>query len=305
MFNYNHLYYFYITVKLKGVTRASRFLRTSQSSLSTQIKTLEENLGKKLFHKAGRGIELTPDGQAIFGFCREAFQVTDELSDFLKNSGQSKGRRLVIGVSDEIERPFMTDIIGHLLKRTDGTPQPMISMISSNHKEMQNKLEAGEIDVLISSQPIYASEIEVVSQIQMPIVLLGSSKLIGSSKNLDSTRIGAFLKSLDCGLVLPTADLRLRFEIDGFLQKLRVSKALVFESNVLASVSKAISESVGIGFLPLPYVFREVKQGSLLIIGSKDGLWKHKLYLLCPTKLQSHPLVIELKQHLELMSKLN
>jgi hypothetical protein len=73
----------------------------------------------------------------------------------------------------------------------------------------------------------------------------------------------------------------------------------------LASVSKAISESVGIGFLPLPYVFREVKQGSLLIIGSKDGLWKHKLYLLCPTKLQSHPLVIELKQHLELMSKLN
>ena len=65
MFNYNHLYYFYITAKLKGVTVAALQLNTSQPSLSSQIKNLETALKRKLFRKSGRNIELTEDGKRV------------------------------------------------------------------------------------------------------------------------------------------------------------------------------------------------------------------------------------------------
>lgn len=54
MYNYNHLYYFYSTVKFGGVTLAAKHLCISQPSLSSQLKVLEESLQIKLFNKVGR-----------------------------------------------------------------------------------------------------------------------------------------------------------------------------------------------------------------------------------------------------------
>lgn len=74
MFNYNHLYYFYMTAKSGGVTFAAKALRIAQPSLSAQLKVLENTLNRKLFHKVGRRMELTPDGEQAFGFCRKMFE---------------------------------------------------------------------------------------------------------------------------------------------------------------------------------------------------------------------------------------
>ncbi len=83
VYNYNHLFYFYVTAKLEGVTAAAKHLNTSQSSLSTQINTLEEVLDRELFRKVGRRMELTNSGKEVFNYCRRAFDIFDELFDQL------------------------------------------------------------------------------------------------------------------------------------------------------------------------------------------------------------------------------
>jgi LysR family transcriptional activator of nhaA len=82
MYNYNHLYYFYVTAKAGGVTSASSHLRISQPSLSSQLKVLEQSLDLKLFQKAGRTIELTTSGTEVFGFCRQMFEFSEKMSLF-------------------------------------------------------------------------------------------------------------------------------------------------------------------------------------------------------------------------------
>jgi LysR family transcriptional activator of nhaA len=66
MYNFNHLYYFYVTAKSGGVTAAAGHLRISQPSLSTQLKVLESELGLKLLQKTGRTVELTREGLVIY-----------------------------------------------------------------------------------------------------------------------------------------------------------------------------------------------------------------------------------------------
>lgn len=44
-------------------TKASHELHVSQSSISQQLKLLEEECGVKLFKKIGRGVKLTEDGR--------------------------------------------------------------------------------------------------------------------------------------------------------------------------------------------------------------------------------------------------
>ncbi len=63
--NYRHLQYFWATAHAGGVVKAGEQLHTTPQTLSGQIKLLEERLGRKLFRKAGRGLELTDDGRVV------------------------------------------------------------------------------------------------------------------------------------------------------------------------------------------------------------------------------------------------
>ena len=65
--NFKHLYYFWVTARAGGIMRAGEQLHTTPQTLSGQIKLLEERLGRKLFRKSGRQLELTEDGQLALG----------------------------------------------------------------------------------------------------------------------------------------------------------------------------------------------------------------------------------------------
>ena len=57
--NYHHLYYFWQVAKSGHLTRTAEALHVSQSSLSQQIRQLEERLGQALFIREGRQLHLS------------------------------------------------------------------------------------------------------------------------------------------------------------------------------------------------------------------------------------------------------
>lgn len=61
--NYNYLRYFSVLAQLEHYTLASARLEISQPSLSSAIRSLEDELGVKLFEKVGRNIRLTEQGR--------------------------------------------------------------------------------------------------------------------------------------------------------------------------------------------------------------------------------------------------
>ena len=295
MFNYNHLYYFYMTAKSGGVSNAARALRIAQPSLSAQLKVLEGNLNRKLFHKVGRGIELTSDGEVAFGYCRKMFESAEEFADVLNQTEQSRGPRVRIGVTDEIERPFITDLVSAILREKDLAKQPMVSMVSDHHTELLGQLQTRQIDLLLSTQPAYGEELQILESVAMPVGLAISPKLLRGVKVPRDASISQLFKLLPGGLVLPTAKLRARSEIDLFLQKQHIRKQVVFESDILAAVIRAIIDGAGMGFVPLPYVARERNHGSLRIFGPAGGYWKNRLLLISLQKKSLDPLIQEFR----------
>ncbi len=51
MYNYNHLYYFYVTAKSGSVMTAATLLSISQPSLTSQLKVLERSLERETLSK--------------------------------------------------------------------------------------------------------------------------------------------------------------------------------------------------------------------------------------------------------------
>ncbi|MFN8369049.1 MAG: LysR family transcriptional regulator [Bacteriovoracaceae bacterium] len=276
MYNFNHLFYFYLVVKLEGVTKAAKYLNTSQSSLSIQIKQLEENLKKKLLEKVGKKLILTSDGEVIYSYCKSAFENFEEMNIFLKNKTFSGRRKLRIGVVDEIERPFISSLFSRIIKN-DLKNEVIINMHSAVHREIKEKFLVRDVDIAITSDPIIANGIKYSTSIELPVGLVTSSKLVYNN-NIKDLNFKSFLKQINIGIALPSPNLKLRKEIDNFLSKNKISRNIVFESNVISTIVRSLTDGDTLSFLPLVYVEKELRQGRLVQLNKTD-LWIHKLFI--------------------------
>lgn len=78
-------------------TKAADELSVTQAAISHQIRTIEDFLGVKLFERHGRGVLLTPNGNALLSLTSECF---DRIAHLAHEIGQSKStRRLNITVT--------------------------------------------------------------------------------------------------------------------------------------------------------------------------------------------------------------
>lgn len=102
--NYLHLYYFWTTAKERGFLRASKTLRVSQSTVSTQIRLLEKTLGRPLILRGPRSFELTDDGRKTFASCERIFSAGQDL---LRDLGQGEGSRKTLRVGYDFSVPAL------------------------------------------------------------------------------------------------------------------------------------------------------------------------------------------------------
>ncbi len=297
MFNYNHLFYFYITAKLGGVTTAAKHLNTSQSSLSLQLKTLEESLNQKLFQKVGRQLRLTAEGRVIFNHCQRAFHATEDLADFLKKKSTTVTARLGLGVSDELDRTYITDLIASSFEVLREEDRPAIKMISLNHHTLAQKMNVHELDLFLTNHSAFEAGQIVVAEESLPVVLVGRPNPVFQSPKFKELSAVALLRQLPQDLILPASDLRFRLEVDQFILKHRIEKRIIFESNIMASLSRAIVDGLGIGFLPLTYIMEPVKRGRLVLL-SQRVLWHHHLFLVASSGFAQEPFTRELAKQL-------
>ncbi len=277
MFNYNHLYYFFICAQFKSVSKGAAFLKTSQPSLSIQIKTLEENLDIKLFKRTGRSLELTSGGKVIFSLCEKMFAETENLKNFIKNKTAFPKEEISIGVSEQIERPYTADIIGGLIKQYKTKDVPKIRMQTLLSSEMLSLLKMSKMDIVITHERVNMRNIETHT-LEIPVALVGVKKYLKENSQ-NRHKIKNFFNSYEGGLILPIDSFKLRNEIDLFFSKYSTTPEIIFESSNLSASIRAISDGLGVGLLPLIYIQKEIESGKLFYMMPEQGIWTHSIYI--------------------------
>lgn len=265
-----------MVAKLGGVTNAAEKLNTSQSSLSAQIKTLENHIGKTLFKKVGRKIELTEAGKDLFNYCRRAFEIFDEMSDHFNKKSLSMGIRITIGVSQDIDRPFVADTVAMVRSRYSQSQQPRLNLITTTDAVLQQGLQSGEIDFIITNRAFVDHTIDILGEFDLPVGAFGYSEFYKLTKK-DS--FDDLLKKEKIALCLPSKMTDIRTEIDRYMIKKNITPYCVFESNAMASVTRATLDGLGATIMPLPYVKKELESKQLFIL-TKKVLWKHRTVII-------------------------
>ncbi len=299
MYNYNHLYYFYVTAKSSGVSAAATHLRISQPSLSSQLKVLEGALDLKLFHKVGRKNHLTPTGLVIYGFCRQMFELSEEMGELISKKVPSASRRIHIGVSDEVDRPFVVEVVSLFLKQHGLIQRPKVSVVSGTHEQLSERLRFRELDAVVTPLTVIDPDLENLERAEVPVVLTCPPdwKMEKIKKNRS---VGQIIKSIEGGegtqWLMPSSRFTFRSEVDHFFANNGLKGRIVFESDVIASLVRSVIDGIGLGFFPLIYVAREIREKSIRVISPRGGYWKYNVWLTCHSQNKNDILIKSLSK---------
>jgi len=298
MFNYNHLYYFYITAKSGGVCLGAKNLSISQPSLTSQLKVLEAALNLRLFHKVGRTNQLTENGLIVYGICQKAFETFEELDFLVSNSALTNSRRLHIGMSDQVGQQFVTDILRIFLKRYPRAHQPRILFSYDKHHHLLERLRFHELDAMITHLTMIGSDLVNLAEAQVPVTLLCPNNFTIYNTDKDLTTGAGIMESIGDtpSWIGPSAGLKFRAECSQFFADKKLKGKIVFESSIMSSLIQAVEDGIGLAFLPCIYAAKEIRKKTVHIIGPKEGYWKYPIWLACHSRDQNDALIQKLHE---------
>jgi DNA-binding transcriptional LysR family regulator len=136
-------------------TQAAELLHVSQPAVTSHIKTLEQELGVRLFERTAGAVRLTPAGERLFAYAAEVNRLAQEtLHDIGSLNGEQRGR-LRLGASTTIAQYLLPRLLGEFVQLH---PRVDLSVISANTAQIVARLLAGESDLgLIEGPPGSAS----------------------------------------------------------------------------------------------------------------------------------------------------
>jgi DNA-binding transcriptional LysR family regulator len=167
-------------------------------------------------------------------------------------------------------------------------------MTSAGHGKLEEQLRFREIDVVVTPFKVIDPDLQNLQNIEVPVNLICTidKNCVLKKKTMD---INSALKHLaKNGLnrwVMPSTGLKLRTEINQFFESSNIDGRVVFESDVMESLTKSVVDKIGVAFLPLIYVPKELENKTVHSLGPKAGYWKHRICLASHTNKIEDPLL--------------
>lgn len=128
----------------QSFTRAAQRCFVVQSALSRQIKSLESELGVRLFARTSRKVEVTPAGEAFVKPARLCLQAAERAkASAAAAHGQIRGS-LTIGVIPTVTAVDIAAVLGAFRR---SYPEVGVHVRTGGSDEFLRRIAAGELDV--------------------------------------------------------------------------------------------------------------------------------------------------------------
>ncbi|QEH68012.1 LysR family transcriptional regulator [Cellulosilyticum sp. WCF-2] len=247
---------FLMISKLQSFTRAADTLNYAQSSVTTQIKLLEEELGVKLFERIGKNISLTHDGKKLIPYAQQMLKLSTDIKNNISEDEYPKGV-LTIGVAESLCVIRLPEIIKEYRKLY---PEVEIALKFGSCADFRRYLNDNLIDVAFSlGAKIDGSEF--ISEIERdePMLLLAypGNHLLEKEKILPEDLEGE-------SLILTEVGCSYRAAFERILKDEGISPRITLESGSVHAIKQFTMSGLGISLLPRVAVEEEVKSGKLI-----------------------------------------
>ncbi len=144
-----HLKYFVKIAETLNFSEAARVLFITQSTLSQQIRQLEQEVGAQLFERNNHNVRLTEAGEELLPYARQTIRASQACLDRLQDLQDMQIGSLNIGVTYSFSS-ILTETLFTFIKRY---PKVKLHIYNKPMAELMKMLENDEVDFALTFRP--------------------------------------------------------------------------------------------------------------------------------------------------------
>jgi DNA-binding transcriptional LysR family regulator len=135
---------FVSVVDAGGFTRAGERVHRTQSTVSQQIKRLEDDIGRPLLNRSGKQVVPTEDGERLLSYARRLLSLAEEARDVLTRPTDDGAVRL--GIPEDFAAYRLTELLASILRSRPGL---RLDVRADQSVYLRRDLERGELDLAL------------------------------------------------------------------------------------------------------------------------------------------------------------
>ena len=259
--------------ELSSFTKAAKLLDYSQSTVSFQIKQLENELGCLLFERINHTIMLTDKGEELLSFARQIRYLTDEFNQ----------RQLAPqDVSGFVRIVTADSICEEMMKRNyrdfhRNYPRISLQYTTADTDTMFQMLDRNEADLMMTlDSHVYHKDYIIAKEEPVPMhFVTGADSPYASSKEMRLKDIVSY------PFILTERGIGYRRILDERLamQMLDIQPILeIARTDIIVSM---LENGIGVSFLPEFVTAQKVREGKLVYLHipeMQSDIWKQLIY---------------------------
>jgi DNA-binding transcriptional LysR family regulator len=244
-------------VEMQSFSKAAKDLEYSQSALSVQIHSLEQELGVRLFDRMGKQVAMTQPGQELYHRIVPVLNQLKEIRRVMQENPPAE--TLNLGMIESLCKAKMPAVIEYFRKYY---PDIKITITIDSPGVLLDKMDHNLVDIVyILDEPIYDTKWEKVLEKKEDIVFVGS---------VDSPLVYRNEVSMDELLQQPffmtEKEDNYRHSLDQYLASIGKEINPFLEVSDTGFILKMVQKNLGFSFLPKYVVENSMYRSKLKIV---------------------------------------
>lgn len=259
--------------ELNSFTKAAKALDYSQSTVSFQIKQLENELDCLLFERINHNISLTEKGKELLAFARQIRYLTDEFNQNLSGSSELKGRLRIVTADSLCENMILSNYSDFHRKY----PSISLRYILTDTESMFSILDSNEADVMLTlDRHVYHHDYIIAKEEPLAVHFVTSADSpYATGERLTLADVVRF------PLILTEPGIGYRRIFEELVARENLTFAPIMEIGRTDIIVSMLEKGVGVSFLPDFVTEKKVREGTLVYLdveGVQAQVWKQLIY---------------------------
>ena len=244
--------------ELNSFTAAANKLGYAQSTVTAQIKLLENDLNSILFERIGKAIFLTKDGKDFLPYAKQLISMEREIYNTFGASAKNNGC-LIIGAAQSLCNELVPCILKEYKSRY---PDVTIKIQFEDSCSFLQMLKQNEIDLAFSiGQQVHSDELLCFAQREEQMCFLSAPDYpLAKENKITLEQIKQY------PLLLTEKGCAYHTELMRLTEEYSVSLDIMLESGNVQMLKQFAIKGLGVTFLPLTAVEESIVRKELIIL---------------------------------------
>jgi len=268
--DFDQLETFLEVARLSSFSRAAEKRFRTQPAISSQIRSLEEEVGAKLLDRSGGKVSVTASGKLFLKFAEEILEARKMMLTAVAESERVPKGEIVVGANEGTCLHILPEVFAEFKKQY---PDVNISITRSDYAKILESVIDNSVDFGVVSLP--------VSDPRLTVVLIHRDELmiiVPPKHPLSKLKSATMAQAAAFPLIVPKGG-HTRDSLENLFYERKLKPRFTMELDSSELLKRFVAADAGIGFIARSNVLEDIRANALVAIPISDAIIRRDLAL--------------------------